>query len=213
MAEFVQILARNNVKWSNREGPNTLEARIWTAWFKIPFSDFGAKVLAPGEVWRFNAARNMIGQDMPWSDTPNVTDNKSAIATARSRFLRKFILFIFAAEYPGINVFQEEHLLGWQAEIQIKLESLKFQSRAVLIPYQSLFLGKIKGERIRRIAIYVHLNNKDVVSRVKSELQPLVVEILERLEGDCNIWGGRIFHSVWQHIHLFEQDVPRLSRR
>ena len=50
------------------------QARIWTAWFRIPFSDFGGKPPAAGETWGFNAARNRSGQYMLWSDAPNVTD-------------------------------------------------------------------------------------------------------------------------------------------
>lgn len=51
--------------------------RIWTAWFRIPFSDFGAKAPAAGEVWGFNAARNRIGRYMLWSDAHDVTDVKA----------------------------------------------------------------------------------------------------------------------------------------
>ncbi|MFC1454078.1 DUF4838 domain-containing protein [Verrucomicrobiota bacterium] len=50
--------------------------RIWTAWFKIPFSDFGAKAPAAGEVWGFNAARKRVGY-MLWSDAPCVTDTNA----------------------------------------------------------------------------------------------------------------------------------------
>jgi hypothetical protein len=46
----------------------------WTAWFRIPFSDFGSKTPAPGETWRFNAARNRIGQYVLWSDAAHGTD-------------------------------------------------------------------------------------------------------------------------------------------
>jgi len=50
--------------------------RVWTAWFKIPLSDFQAGLPAAGEVWRFNAVRNRIGQYMLWSDAKGVTDTK-----------------------------------------------------------------------------------------------------------------------------------------
>jgi len=52
-------------------------ARIWTAWFSIPFSDFGTKIPVAGEVWHLNAARNRIGQYMLWSDGQGVTDTKA----------------------------------------------------------------------------------------------------------------------------------------
>ncbi len=52
-------------------------AGVWTAWFKIPFSDFGAKTPAAGETWGFNAARNRIGQYLLWKDAPGVTDTKA----------------------------------------------------------------------------------------------------------------------------------------
>lgn len=76
-----------DVKWNGQwefvfktkveKGPWTQPSRIWTAWFRIPFSDFGVKAPAAGETWRFNAARNRIGQYMLWSDAPCVTDTKS----------------------------------------------------------------------------------------------------------------------------------------
>ena len=68
-----------NGKWefavsiSGTKGPYTLGARIWTAWFRVPFSDFGGKAPAAGEVWHFNAARNRY----LWSDGPSVTDSKT----------------------------------------------------------------------------------------------------------------------------------------
>jgi hypothetical protein len=52
-------------------------ARVWTACFKIPFSDFQAKAPAAGEAWGFNAARNRIGQYMLWSDGKGVTDTEA----------------------------------------------------------------------------------------------------------------------------------------
>ncbi len=64
-------------KTSGEKGPWSLTGRTWTAWFRIPFSDFGAKTPAEGEVWRFNAARNRIGQYMLWSDAPGLEDAKA----------------------------------------------------------------------------------------------------------------------------------------
>ena len=51
--------------------------KIWTAWFRIPFSDFGVKVPAAGEKWGFNVGRNRIGQYMIWKDGRNVTTVKA----------------------------------------------------------------------------------------------------------------------------------------
>ena len=65
------------VKTSGEKGPWSLTGRTWTAWFRIPFSDFGAGTPAAGEAWHFNAARNRIGQYMLWSDAPGVTDSKA----------------------------------------------------------------------------------------------------------------------------------------
>jgi hypothetical protein len=72
-----------DVKWNGKwdfafstslvKGPYTLPGRIWTAWFRVPFSDFGAKAPAAGETWGFNAARNRIGQHMLWSDGQGAT--------------------------------------------------------------------------------------------------------------------------------------------
>jgi hypothetical protein len=52
--------------------------RIWTAWFKIPFSDFPEKSApAPGQTWSFNAARIRLGQHLLWSDGASTTDPDS----------------------------------------------------------------------------------------------------------------------------------------
>ncbi|MFA7158135.1 MAG: DUF4838 domain-containing protein [Kiritimatiellia bacterium] len=64
-------------KVSGVKGPYTLGNRVWTAWFKIPFSDLSEKAPAAGESWGFNAARNRIGQQMLWSDAPSVTDTNA----------------------------------------------------------------------------------------------------------------------------------------
>jgi len=75
--------AKWNGKWefafktNMKKGVWNQPERIWTAWFKIPFSDFQAKAPAAGEVWGFNAARNRIGQQMLWSDAKSVTDTKT----------------------------------------------------------------------------------------------------------------------------------------
>ncbi len=76
-----------DVKWNGKwqfafktnmpKGVWNLPARVWTAWFKIPFSDFGAKPPAAGETWGFNAGRNRIGQSMLWSDGKAATDPKA----------------------------------------------------------------------------------------------------------------------------------------
>jgi hypothetical protein len=61
-------------KTSMEKGVYNLPERVWTAWFRIPLSDFGAKSPVAGEVWGFNAARNRTGQYMLWSDAKAVTD-------------------------------------------------------------------------------------------------------------------------------------------
>lgn len=61
-------------KTSGEKGPYSLPARVWTAWFKIPFSDFQNRAPAAGEVWGFNAARNRIGQYLLWSGAKAATD-------------------------------------------------------------------------------------------------------------------------------------------
>ncbi|OGV69433.1 MAG: hypothetical protein A2283_16435 [Lentisphaerae bacterium RIFOXYA12_FULL_48_11] len=76
-----------DVKWNGQwefhfktnveKGPWTQPSRTWTAWFRIPFSDFGFKVPATGETWRFNAARNRVGRYMLWHDAQGVTDTKA----------------------------------------------------------------------------------------------------------------------------------------
>ncbi|MFA7159359.1 MAG: DUF4838 domain-containing protein, partial [Kiritimatiellia bacterium] len=75
--------AKWNGKWefaykvSGKKGPWSLPGRIWTAWFKIPFSEFGGKAPEAGEAWGFNAARNRIGQYMLWSDATSVAETNS----------------------------------------------------------------------------------------------------------------------------------------
>ena len=64
-------------KTNTEKGRWNLASRIWTAWFKIPFSCFGAKAPAAQEVWGFNAARKRGGQYMLWRDARVVTDAKS----------------------------------------------------------------------------------------------------------------------------------------
>jgi len=76
-----------DVKWNGRwefsfstkmeKGQWTQPSRIWTAWFRIPFSDFGNRTPVTGEAWGFNAARNRIGRYMLWSDAQGVTDTKA----------------------------------------------------------------------------------------------------------------------------------------
>ncbi len=67
-----------NGKWEYAFSPSKSPLiRICTQWYKIPFSDYGAKAPAAGEVWGFNAARNRIGQYMLWSDAQGVTDTKA----------------------------------------------------------------------------------------------------------------------------------------
>ena len=57
------------VKTSGKKSTYSLPYRVWTAWFRIPFSDFGGKAPAAGETWGFNAARNKL----LWSGGANVT--------------------------------------------------------------------------------------------------------------------------------------------
>lgn len=57
----------------------SLSGRIWTAWFKIPFSDLGGEVPAAGETWGFNAERVRINpgispQHILWRNAPTLTD-------------------------------------------------------------------------------------------------------------------------------------------
>lgn len=59
------------------KGVYNLPERVWTAWFKIPFSDFQSTPPAPGEVWGFNAARNRTNQYMLWNEATSVTDAES----------------------------------------------------------------------------------------------------------------------------------------
>ncbi|MCC7087091.1 MAG: DUF4838 domain-containing protein, partial [Pirellulales bacterium] len=72
-----------NAKWefahkvSGKKGRWSLPGRTWTAWFKIPFSEFGDKAPAAGETWRFNAARNRTAQYMLWSDATSVADTNA----------------------------------------------------------------------------------------------------------------------------------------
>jgi len=78
-----------DVKWNGKwefafkasgvKGQYSLPGRIWTAWFKIPFSDLSEKPPAPGEAWGFNAARNKVeqGRYMLWNDAPSVTDTNA----------------------------------------------------------------------------------------------------------------------------------------
>jgi hypothetical protein len=54
---------------SGKKGPYSLPDRVWTAWFKIPFSDLGTAP-KPGETWGFNAARSRNGQSLIWLDAP-----------------------------------------------------------------------------------------------------------------------------------------------
>jgi hypothetical protein len=72
-----------NGKWecavttSGKKGPYSLAGRVWTARFKIPFSDLQAKPPAVGETWGFNVGRNRNGQSMLWSDGRSATDPKA----------------------------------------------------------------------------------------------------------------------------------------
>lgn len=76
-----------DVKWGGRwqfalrtnmpKGPWNRAERVWTAWFKIPFSDLSGQTPAPGEVWGFNVGRGRANQSMLWSDGPSTTDPKA----------------------------------------------------------------------------------------------------------------------------------------
>lgn len=57
------------------QGQWNLPRRVWTAWFKIPFSEFGGKAPAAGDVWRFNAARNRVDEYLLWKSAPKATDS------------------------------------------------------------------------------------------------------------------------------------------
>lgn len=54
---------------SGKKGPYSLPDRIWTAWFKIRFTDLGTAPKS-GETWGFNAARGRNGQSLIWLDAP-----------------------------------------------------------------------------------------------------------------------------------------------
>jgi hypothetical protein len=62
---------------SGKKGPYSLPARIWTAWFKIPFFDFRRRPPAAGETWGFNVGRNRSGQSILWSNGQSATDPKA----------------------------------------------------------------------------------------------------------------------------------------
>jgi hypothetical protein len=56
-----------------------LYGRVWTAWFRIPFSDFGVKTPEAGETWGFNVGRQRAPnpQYIIWKDGTNATNPKS----------------------------------------------------------------------------------------------------------------------------------------
>lgn len=60
---------------TGEKGPYSLPDRVWTAWFKIPFSDLGA---APqtGEKWGFNAGRGRNNTNILWLDAPSGAPTK-----------------------------------------------------------------------------------------------------------------------------------------
>lgn len=62
------------LKTSGEKGPWSLPGRVWTAWLKIPLSDFGGKASVAGDVWGFNAGRNRDGRYMIWSDGKGIMD-------------------------------------------------------------------------------------------------------------------------------------------
>ena len=67
----------SSTKISLEKGPYNLPDRIWTAWFKLPLSDFRATAPATGETWGFNAGRGRNGQYLSWSDARSVTDSEA----------------------------------------------------------------------------------------------------------------------------------------
>ncbi|MDI1311019.1 DUF4838 domain-containing protein [Prosthecobacter sp.] len=52
---------------TGKKGQYTLPDRMWTAWFKIPFTDLGTTP-QPGAIWGFNAGRGRNGQSLLWLD-------------------------------------------------------------------------------------------------------------------------------------------------
>lgn len=54
---------------TGQKGPYSLPDRVWTAWFKIPFSELGSAP-QPGETWGFNAGRGRNNQNILWLDAP-----------------------------------------------------------------------------------------------------------------------------------------------
>ncbi|MBT3377523.1 MAG: DUF4838 domain-containing protein [Lentisphaerae bacterium] len=65
--EFAYRINTEKGRW-NQAG------RIWTAWFRIPFADFGVKTPAEGRSWGFNVGRDRRPQYMIWKDGRNATD-------------------------------------------------------------------------------------------------------------------------------------------
>jgi len=61
---------------TGQKGPYSLPDRTWTAWFKIPFTDFGGAP-KPGETWGLNAGRGRNGQSLLWLDAPYGTATKA----------------------------------------------------------------------------------------------------------------------------------------
>ncbi len=54
----------------------SLPGRVWTAWFKIPFTDLSSAP-QPGETWGFNAGRWRNGQNLLWLDAPSGAATKA----------------------------------------------------------------------------------------------------------------------------------------
>lgn len=61
---------------TGKKGPYSLPNRMWTGWFKIPFSDLGSTP-QPGETWGFNAGRGRNGQNLLWLDAPSGAPTKA----------------------------------------------------------------------------------------------------------------------------------------
>ena len=53
-----------------------LNGRVWTAWFRIPFSDFGIKAPEAGEKWGFNIGRDRRSPYMIWKNGRSATAPK-----------------------------------------------------------------------------------------------------------------------------------------
>ena len=65
--EFAYNVSLHKGRW-NQSG------RVWTAWFRIPYSDLDAGPAVEGQRWGFNVGRYRGRQYMIWKDGRSATD-------------------------------------------------------------------------------------------------------------------------------------------